>query len=150
MTVDATEVMKRILVALDSSPRAPHVLAAALQLADQCDAKLIVFRAVSLPPDLPKDLLTVTDRSLEEIMLRNAREDLERAVARVPRERIERIEASFATAWDGICRAARETQVDLVVIGSHGYSGLDRLLGTTAGKVVNHCERSVLVVRNPL
>jgi nucleotide-binding universal stress UspA family protein len=34
-----------------------------------------------------------------------------------------------------------------VVLGSHGYSGFDRILGTTAAKVVNHCDRSVLVVR---
>jgi nucleotide-binding universal stress UspA family protein len=37
--------------------------------------------------------------------------------------------------------------VDLIVIGSHGYDALDRLLGTTAAKVVNHADRSVLVVR---
>jgi nucleotide-binding universal stress UspA family protein len=33
------------------------------------------------------------------------------------------------------------------VIGCHGYSGLDRVIGTTAGKVVNHADRSVFVVR---
>ena len=36
---------------------------------------------------------------------------------------------------------------DLIVIGSHGYSGIDRLIGTTAAKVVNHAKQSVLVVR---
>ena len=51
------------------------------------------------------------------------------------------------TPWDTICREAKTLECDLVVLGSHGYSGLDRILGTTAAKVVNHCERSVLVVR---
>jgi nucleotide-binding universal stress UspA family protein len=37
--------------------------------------------------------------------------------------------------------------VDLIVIGSHGYGALDHVLGTTAAKVVNHADRSVLVVR---
>jgi len=36
------------------------------------------------------------------------------------------------------------------VIGSHGYGGLDRLLGTTAARVVNHADRNVLIVRNAL
>jgi nucleotide-binding universal stress UspA family protein len=36
----------------------------------------------------------------------------------------------------------------LIVIGSHGFSGIDRLLGTTAGRVVNHADRSVIVVRD--
>ena len=49
---------------------------------------------------------------------------------------------------DAICSAAREHDVDLIVIGSHGYGILDRLLGTTAAKVVNHADRSVLVVRS--
>jgi nucleotide-binding universal stress UspA family protein len=37
----------------------------------------------------------------------------------------------------------------LIVIGSHGYGGLDRVLGTTAARVVNHALCSVLVVRPP-
>ena len=37
-------------------------------------------------------------------------------------------------------------KADLIVLGSHGYHGLDRLLGTTAGKVVNLARRNVLVV----
>jgi universal stress protein F len=45
-------------------------------------------------------------------------------------------------------RAAAENDVDMIVIGSHGYHGLDRVLGTTAAKVVNHADRSVLVVRD--
>ncbi len=56
----------------------------------------------------------------------------------------------FAAPWDGICRAAREHDADMIVIGSHGYGALDRLLGTTAAKVVNHADRNVLVVRTPL
>jgi nucleotide-binding universal stress UspA family protein len=55
----------------------------------------------------------------------------------------------IGTPWDGICRAAKEHEADLVVIGAHGYGTLDRLLGTTASKVVNHIDRSVMVVREP-
>ena len=55
----------------------------------------------------------------------------------------------IGTPWDAICRKATELQASMIVIGSHGYSGLDRLLGTTAGKVVNHADCSVMVVRDP-
>jgi nucleotide-binding universal stress UspA family protein len=48
--------------------------------------------------------------------------------------------------WRDIVSTASRLDVDLVVIGSHGYSGWDRVLGTTAGKVANHADRSVLVV----
>ncbi len=142
--------MKRILVALDGSKRAPGVLAAADRLAELTDAKLIVFRAIGVPPEMPPELFKVTDLRLEDVLRNNAHTDLARLVADLPQERIEKIVAEIATPWDGICRAAREQDVDLVVIGSHGFGGLDRLLGTTAGKVVNHSDRNVLVVRTPL
>jgi nucleotide-binding universal stress UspA family protein len=44
---------------------------------------------------------------------------------------------------------ATDENVALIVIGAHGYQGLDRMLGTTAAKVVNHADRAVLVVRAP-
>lgn len=140
--------IKRILVGLDGSQRAPAVLAAAVELAQLANAKLVVFRAVGLPPELPHELFELTDRRVEEVLLRNAEEDLRRLTAEVPPERIERLATMLATGWDGICRAAREHEVDMVVIGSHGYGTLDRLLGTTAAKVVNHADRNVLVVRS--
>ena len=142
--------MKRILVALDSSSRAPVVLAAASKLAEATDARLIVFRAVTVPPDLPPDMLVVTDRRLEEVLIRNSDVDLERLTQDIPPERLEKRLSVFASPWDGICRVAREQAADLIVIGSHGYGALDRLLGTTAAKVVNHTDRNVLVVRTPL
>jgi len=142
--------VKRILVALDGSPRAPTVLAAALRLAELEHATLIVYRAIGVPTDMPRELLDVTDARLEDVLKRNAHTDLERLTADIPRERIEKITTELATPWDGICTAARRDDVDLIVIGSHGYGGLDRILGTIAGKVANHADRNVLIVRTPL
>jgi nucleotide-binding universal stress UspA family protein len=142
--------MKRILVALDGSSRAQTVLAAAARMAELAGSKLILFRALGIPSDMPSEILSLLDRRLEDILIGNAHADLERFAAALPRDRVERIVTPFATAWDGICRAARELDVDLIVIGSHGYGGIDRVLGTTAAKVVNHAERNVLVVRTML
>lgn len=142
--------MKRILVGLDGSPRAPHVLAAALRMAEITDAKLIAYRTIGVAPDMPRDVLDATDARLEDVLRRNAHAELQRLLADVPRERIEKIVVELATAWDGICGAARKYDVDLIVIGSHGYQGLDRILGTNAGKVANHADRNALIVRTPL
>ncbi len=126
------------------------MLAAAVGLAKLADAKLVLFRAVSLPIEIPSEVMRVTDRSLEEILLGNARGELEHAARELPKGLVEHFDVEIATAWDGICHAAIEQQVDLVVLGSHGYSGLDRLLGTTASKVVNHIDRNVFIVRTAL
>jgi nucleotide-binding universal stress UspA family protein len=142
--------VKRILVALDASERAPAVLAAAARLAELGDAKLIVFRAIGIPVDLPRDLLSMPAPRLDDRLLAHARADLERLAGTIEPQLVERVTAELGTAWDAIVREARRAEVDLIVIGSHGFGGLDRLLGTTAARVVNHADRNVLVVRTPL
>jgi universal stress protein F len=142
--------VKRILVAVDGSPRAPTVIAAAARLAELAGASLVLFRAIGVPSDLPRAVLTVSGADLEDLLIGGAHTDLERVAASLPKGRVERIVTPFATAWDGICRTARELDVDLIVIGSHGYGALDRVIGTTAAKVVNHADRNVLVVRTLL
>ena len=145
-----TSGMKRILVALDGSSRAPAVLAAAAQLAEMSGATLVLFRAVGVPPDMPHEVLELTDKRLEDVLMHNAKAELERVSKDLPAARVEKVVVAFATPWDGICRTARAHAADLIVIGSHGYGALDRVLGTTAAKVVNHADRNVLVVRSPL
>jgi len=142
--------VKRLLVALDASDRASKVLEAAVRLAELTGARLILYRAIVVPPELPRDVLIATEARLEDILVRAANDDLQRVAERVPPSLVEQITTAFATPWDGICRAAREHDVDLIVIGSHGYGGIDRILGTTAAKVVNHADRNVLVVRTLL
>ena len=142
--------MKRILVALDASQRAPGVLAAASRLGELTGSRLVLFRAIGIVPDMPQEMLSVPDLRVEDVLLARAHGDLEKLASAIPTERVESIVTKFSTPWDGICRAAREQDVDLIAIGSHGFGGLDHLLGTTAAKVVNHADRNVLVVRTIL
>ena len=65
----------------------------------------------------------------------------------VSTELLDAVEVKIGTPWSAICDEAKKIKADLIVIGSHGYGTLDRILGTTAAKVVNHAECSVLVVR---
>jgi nucleotide-binding universal stress UspA family protein len=53
------------------------------------------------------------------------------------------------TAWHEICRYATEAQIDLVVIATHGATGLPHLLmGSTAERVVQHASAPVLTVKS--
>jgi universal stress protein F len=139
--------MDRILVGLDSSPRSKDVLAAAIDLATRTGARIRLVRAVGLPPELPTNIWAVSPAQLTQDFLATARRELEEASAEVPPELRDGIRAEVGVAWDTICRAARDYGADLIVIGSHGYGLVDRLVGTTAAKVVNHADRSVFVVR---
>ena len=140
--------MTRILVGLDGSERSAYVLAQAIALAQAQAAKLILARVVKVPHELSLEM-RATWMALEQAMFDEATQDLATWAKRVPAELLEGAVVEMGTPWDGICRKATELGVGWIVIGSHGYGGLDRLLGTTAGKVVNHADCSVLVVREP-
>jgi nucleotide-binding universal stress UspA family protein len=141
--------MKRILVALDGSPRAVDVLAAAVDIARTRGTRLVLLRAVGLPAEVPQDFWKTTEEPLLDVLKKRAEQYLRDEIASVSRDVTCDFEVAIGAPWQTICDAARALQVDLVVIGSHGYSGLDRVLGTTAAKVVNHAPCSVLVVRVP-
>ncbi len=49
--------------------------------------------------------------------------------------------------WDVVNDVAKRREARLIVIGSHGYHGWDRVLGTTAARIVNLADRGVLIVR---
>jgi universal stress protein F len=142
--------MERILVGLDGSPRAPHVLAAAVDLAGRTGARLFLYRAVGIPAELPTLALSISPSEVAGMLERLAQEQLEELARAVPPHVVVGgVRVSLAIPWQGVCEAAHREKADLIVIGSHGYGGLDRLLGTTATKVVNHSELSVLVVKAP-
>jgi nucleotide-binding universal stress UspA family protein len=139
--------MERILVGLDASSRAADVLATAVELARRTGGKLILFRAVGVPHEIPVEAYTMTPASLVELLERDAKGYLDRLAETLPPDLVLATAVGVGTPWQAICQAADQHAVELVVIGSHGYSGIDKLIGTTAGKVVNHARQSVLVVR---
>ena len=141
--------VRRILVGLDGSPREPLVLAAAQALALRFDAKLLLVRAVGLPPEIPHEAWQDPKCSIKAYLEDKARDGLERC-AKVLCDALRSscaLEVVVATPWEALCLGAQAHEVDLIVIGSHGYGGLDRILGTTAARVVNHAPCSVFVVR---
>ncbi len=141
--------MKLILVALDGSPRARAVLAQAIAIAQLRGARLFLMRSIGLPADIPQDLWRTTEEPLLEVLEQRAKAYLEQCDGEVPVAVRGGVRVVVGTPWQAICDTALEVSADLVVVGSHGYSGIDRLLGTTAAKVVNHAACSVLVVREP-
>ncbi|NUO53699.1 MAG: universal stress protein, partial [Polyangiaceae bacterium] len=128
--------------------RAPKVLDTAIDLAKRTGAKLRLLRAVGLPPEIPMSPFGVTPEGFLQMLIDEGKQQVQKMSGAVPKELLDGVDTRVGTPWASICEAAKECNADLIVIGSHGYGGLDRLLGTTAAKVVNHAECSVLVARN--
>jgi nucleotide-binding universal stress UspA family protein len=139
--------MKRIVVGLDGSPIQEKVLRTAGALAEKLGAKLVLLRAVTIPVDLPSTAFAVTPDAVGPMLIDQARKELASASRTLPPALLDGLDVTLGTPWRTLCDRAHADGADLLVIGSHGYGGLDRLLGTTAAKVVNHAPCSVLVVR---
>ena len=135
--------MQRLLVALDGSPRAEGVLRIAALLAQKYEAELILFRAVPHPTGVPVEALTESPERFAEDLRAHARDELQVLLAKVGVTAT--LQVVIGQPWHAICESAKG--YDLIVIGSHGYGGLDRVLGTTAAKVVDHASCSVFVVK---
>jgi universal stress protein F len=137
-----------ILAAVDGSAHAEGVATAAFEIAARFDAVVHLFRAIELPPDFAAAAANAPD-TLQPVLEMKARGQLAAMAARYPKAVAETPGISHGRPWHDVIVTADRLGVDLIVIGSHGYGPWDRLLGTTSGKIVNHAQRSVLVVKSP-
>lgn len=56
----------------------------------------------------------------------------------------------FGNAWPGVCDYARDNSIDLIVVTTHGRTGLSHvLIGSTAERIVQHAPCPVLTVKHP-
>lgn len=145
-----------IVVPTDFSAGSEAAATQAAWLAGRLGARLHVVHAfvglahsaAGVAPGLMDDL-----RATEDAMRDQARRDLEAFAARFAREAggapvtTALVEAG-AAAPDAILRAVGEAKGDLIVMGTHGRTGLRRaILGSVAERVVRTAEVPVLVVK---
>lgn len=142
---------KHILAALDGSARAPYVLRHAAEVAARSGARLHLVRAVTVPHGVPVDAFTMTGDQLTAHLLEHGAQELTRLAEGFNPDLTPvlwgRRICRFGAPAQLVIDVADELCADLIVIGSHGYDFADRLLGTTAARIVNHAACSVLVVR---
>ena len=138
--------IRNMLVALDGSVRAAGVFHAAVELADALGASIRLLRVIAVPPEFPPAGHVSHADELPAYLRHEAEAQLRTFAERVQQRHIETIVRDSSQAWRAIIDVADEVGADLIVVGSHGYHGLDHLLGTNAGKVANLARRNVLVV----
>lgn len=143
----ATLAWNTILAPTDLSKPSKCAVKTAVALAQKCGAKLILFHVVQCPNcssfDSPPDA---------EKMMEEARQTLDDIARTIPTGVTVEKHVRFGTREpvNEIVEEANNVSADLIVIATHGYSGLKRvLLGSTAERVVRHAPCPVLVVRRP-
>jgi universal stress protein A len=138
--------LKSILVPIDFSRTSQKALDYALPLAKQFGATITLLHAIEPPPysldlaylpkgdgfpivPMKKELDALAKKTIEPTLLKEA-------IVQV------------GTAFEVITNLARDSEVDLIVITTHGHTGLKHVfMGSTAERVVRHAPCPVLVVR---
>jgi nucleotide-binding universal stress UspA family protein len=149
--------MKTILFATDFSGDAEYAGAYALLLARRLQAELVCVH-VSPRYDARPNAYELSHGHLEEFRQRlqselaHRRATLEAMVEEAGRQGIRaRHDLIEGTAAEAICQTADGIDADLIVVGSHGRTGIKRFfLGSVAERVVRMAGCSVLVARKPM
>jgi nucleotide-binding universal stress UspA family protein len=142
----AVDVYRTILVGLDGSEREPDVFRAAGELARAVGAELHVCRAVGIPVGLPEAVWSMPMAQLDVELVGDAERAVATRIAGSPVP-VHRAHVRMGAAADVLHDVAVEIRADLVMIGAHGYGMFERLIGTTASKIVHRMPCSTLVVR---
>jgi len=141
-----------MLVGLDGSARAPTVFRASIDLARQLDARVVLFRAVDIPPEFPAAAAMHRADALGPKLMFDARDELSSLVDVASAHGVEATFHVIASteAWRAIIDTADTLRVDAIVVGSHGYDVVDRMLGTNAARVADRAHCLVIVVHAAL
>lgn len=143
--------LKRILVPLDGSDSSFQAAKYAIKIAKPANAEIIFMHAVVNPPYVEyKTAGLVIVHYIEEAK-RHAemwyKEMGDLAAKEGVKFSTETI-LDIVSAADSVVKYAVDKTVDLIVMGTHGRSGIKRfLLGSVASGVVSHAKCSLLVVR---
>ncbi|HHQ4643009.1 TPA: universal stress protein [Aeromonas veronii] len=139
--------IKTLLCPVDFSQMSRAVLDYAVFMAQSHQAQLKLIHVVDQLHGFDSyKILHMTAIEITHEMERQARTQLKELVAtlQIPAT----FDIRFGRAADEIVIQAKEDEVELIVMGSHGRSGISHLLvGSVAESVVRHAPCPVLVVR---
>lgn len=144
--------IEHILLATDFSDTSNDAVAYAKWMHEQLGAKLTllhVFDPSALYMPAPYYFMSGSEQWINE-HIETIRAKGSEALDNLAGEFEEGVEQSFVEGKPGpeIVRAAAENNADLIIMGSHGYSGWNRLvLGSIAEYVLRHASCGVLTVK---
>jgi nucleotide-binding universal stress UspA family protein len=135
---------KKILVATDGSRYSERALDGAVNIAGKCGSSLYVLNVVEINPEF----MALAPEAVEK-MERDSRALLEGIKDHLSKKGVkcETIVHEGEQPYEFIVNEARKHKVDIIVIGTHGRTGLKRLLmGSVAARVIGHTPCPVMVI----
>jgi nucleotide-binding universal stress UspA family protein len=145
--------LKRILLPTDFSKYSRAAVAYAAAFADKFGAEIHLLHVVQNVAVFLPDMVNVMPPVMPsfEQMTGAVRDAMRKLIAEEKLERFQvHQEIVEGTPFYEIIRLAKEKDIDLIIMGTHGHSGLTHvLLGSVSEKVVRKAPCPVLTVRHP-
>ncbi len=142
---------KNILFATDFSESSDYSLKYALSMAKKFNAQLTIIHVINEPVDLRGFYVPhISFEKLEEEIEEGAQKMMEK-FCRTQIKDYDKYETFIVPGipYDEIIKKALEVSADLIVMGTHGRTGLDHVLfGSTAEKVVRKSKVPVMTIRS--
>ncbi|KGM43747.1 hypothetical protein JY97_05260 [Alkalispirochaeta odontotermitis] len=135
---------ERILVAVDGSAFSDMAVDQAISLGRICNSEIFVISVVDLYPEQMEVAPALVEKMSAEV-----RDHLDKAKQKVDEAGIvcETIVHMGGNPHEYIVQEAKDKGIDLICMGTHGRSGIKRiLLGSVAQSVIGHAPCPVLVV----
>jgi nucleotide-binding universal stress UspA family protein len=137
--------MKKILIALDDGPASEKVASNGFQLAQQLHAEIALISVVDTTA-----LMTdggVTPAEMANIMKSDCKKNQQMIMDKVFKEYKVWNFVEEGKPFEVILRVAEEWEADVIVLGTHGRTGLSHLLmGSVAEKVIRHSVKPLFII----
>jgi nucleotide-binding universal stress UspA family protein len=132
LPIDAKVEFKNVLIATDGSKYSDAAASEALKIAKRCGSSLTVISVASSDAEIS-----------------SAKDNVKKVTETAEKEGIKTKEVVVkGKPYEAIVETSKQKRADLIVVGSHGRAGLERLLmGSVTERVIGHSESAVLVVK---
>ena len=137
--------MKKILIAIDNGPTSEKVVSRGFQLGQQLNAEIALISVVD-----DTYLLTdggVTPTELAEVIKNDFKKNQQMLIKKVFKNHKVWAFVEKGNPFETILKVAGEWDADIIVLGTHGRTGLSHLLmGSIAEKVTRHSTKPLFIV----
>ncbi len=145
--------ISRVLVPIDFSDYSKNALKYAVNFVKHFQAELFliyVVEPVIYPPDFSMGQIAVPSVDID--MDKRAFEELNKlANQEIPAQIKVKSIVKTGKPFIEIIETAKEVDIDLIIIATHGHTGMEHILfGSTAEKVVRKAPCPVLTLREPI
>jgi nucleotide-binding universal stress UspA family protein len=141
--------MKRILVPTDFSAHANNALQVAAQIAKKTKAEIFLIHMLEMPTQINDAIAGAAGVPEVMLFIKKINETLLKSKEKNSLKGVKVTESiKFGRTFEGILSFSKKNEIDLIVMGSHGVSGIEEvLIGSNTEKIVRLSDVPVLVIK---